>query len=273
MKCDSVKRIIVEWLKNYAEESGMKGFVLGVSGGVDSALVSTLCCMTGLNTLVLSLPIHQNKDQLIRGNKHISWLKSLYSNVCSEYIELTDAFEVIRGIFPKDIADDNLAMANLRSRLRMCALYAHANHSKYLVAGTGNKVEDYGVMFFTLGGDGQVDLSPIGDLSKSQIWELSRYLGVIDDIVSAKPTDGLWPDNRGDEDAIGASYPELEWAMAECDLKGYKYGVLDVGVLTDFTGAYSDRERQVLSIYLNRNYFGQHKINPIPICRIPPILL
>lgn len=272
MNCEAVKQVIVRWLKDYAINNNMRGFVLGLSGGVDSAVVSTLCCMTGLNTLMLELPIHQNKDQIDRGIRHIKWLKETYSNACSNCIDLTGTFETMRNVYSTTIAKNDLAMANLRSRLRMCALYAHANHHNYLVAGTGNKIEDFGVMYFTLGGDGQVDLSPIGDLSKSQVWELSRHIGISEDIILAKPTDGLWEDNRGDEDALGATYIELEWAMAECFLQGYKMSSQSEEVLFNKT-VYSDREREVLRIYLNKNFLGQHKINPIPICKIPPVIL
>lgn len=272
MNCSAVVSIIVNWLRDYAYDNRMKGFVLGVSGGVDSALVSTLCCITKMNTFLLTLPIHQSEDQVDRGDRHIAWLKSSYDNVSFASIDLTATFEKFRETLPHNIQDDELSMANLRSRLRMSALYAYANHNRYLVVGTGNKIEDYGVMYFTLGGDGQVDLSPIGDLSKSQVWELSKNLGINKDIISAKPTDGLWKDNRWDEDALGASYAELEWAMAECSIRGYKINGQNEKVPFN-KSKYSNRECEVLHIYLNRNFLGQHKVRPIPICKIPPVIL
>jgi NAD+ synthase len=159
----------------------------------------------------------------------------------------------------------------------MCTLYAYAGHNGYLVAGTGNKIEDFGVGFFTKWADGAVDLSPIGDLSKSQVWELARFLGVHDDIIKAIPTDGLWEDNRGDEDAIGASYPELEWAMAEAETKKINAGDWPATVrnweMGGSTGPYTKREIEVMTIYLQRHTATRHKINPIPVCPIPAVLL
>jgi len=266
MNCSAVKNVIVDWLKGQLQISGQKGFVIGISGGVDSALVSTLCALTGHDTYVISLPIHQAPDQIKRGNDHMDWLLQGFGlNVKDFNINLTESFEVLQNAFSEAIGEDGLAMANVRSRLRMVALYAYANHYNLLVAGTGNLVEDYGIGYFSKYGDGGVDLSPIGNLSKSQVWELAKYVGVSDEIVQAKPTDGLWADNRGDEEAIGASYPELEWAMAYCETHE--------GSIGGSTEGLSEREKRVLSIYRSRHAASLHKMSPIPICKIPQIIL
>lgn len=259
MNCIAVRDTITTWLNKKLRDSNQQGFIIGVSGGVDSALVSTLCAMTNYSTCVLSMPIYQAPDQLSKADAHIQWLKDKFINVMSDVVNLTNTFESLRTIFPTAQQNDELAMANMRSRLRMVALYAYANHHNFLVAGTGNLVEDFGVGFFTKYGDGGVDLSPIGDLSKSQVWQLAAFLGVSDDIVKAKPTDGLWADNRGDEDAIGATYTELEWAIAYCENK------IDCNL--------TDRQKVVLKIYHQRHDSNQHKMNPIPICKIPQIIL
>ena len=270
MNCEAVSNTIVNWLKQQLKESGQKGFVIGISGGVDSALVSTLCAKTGHKTLLVSMPIHQQIVQLNRAHDHMRWLENSFTHVLSAHVDLTEIFETFKKTYSNDISKNELAMVNLRSRLRMVTLYAYSGVEQFLVAGTGNKVEDFGVGFFTKYGDGGVDISPIGDLSKSQVWELSKFVGVSDDIVKAKPTDGLWSDNRGDEDAIGATYPELEWAIAACETQNIK---LDPNHKKVFSGNFSDREREVLNIYLNRHNSNQHKMNPIPICEIPKIIL
>ncbi|MEM7161073.1 MAG: NAD(+) synthase [Bacteroidota bacterium] len=243
---------IVNWLKTYCDKAGLQGFVLGISGGIDSALTSTLCAKTGKDVWVLSMPIYQAKDQLTRAHNHIKWLKNHFSNVHEAEIDLSPVFQSMETHFPKDI-QDQLTMANTRSRLRMLTLYAYAGNKKLLVAGTGNKVEDFGVGFFTKYGDGGVDLSPIADLVKTEVWSLAKTLGVLEEIIEAKPTDGLWGDNRSDEDQIGASYPELEWAM-------------------EFSGSETDlteRQKEVLLIYRKFNRANQHKMHPIPVCLIP----
>ena len=272
MNCTAVEKIIIHWLQSQLirTKTNQKGFVIGISGGVDSALVSTLCAKTGHPTIVLSLPIHQAKDQLKRGQNHINWLKENFNNVDSEELDLTNAFENLKKSLNPIICDNPLSMANTRSRLRMTTLYAYAGHYKYLVTGTGNKIEDIGVKFFTKYGDGGVDLSPIGDLSKTQVWELAKHVGVSDEIIKAKPTDGLWSDNRGDEDSIGATYPELEWAMAYCEVNDIKYPMDANNYLNSNL---SGREKQVLGIYLVKSFQGMHKMVPIPVCKIPQIIL
>jgi len=243
---------IVNWLREYCDNSGLNGFVLGISGGIDSALTSTLCAKTGKDVHVISMPIYQEKKQLKRAENHIAWLKENFPNVKGSELDLSPIFKSMEEYFPKDI-QDKLTMANTRSRLRMVALYAHAGNRKLLVAGTGNKVEDFGVGFFTKYGDGGVDLSPIADLIKTEVWSLAKTLGVLEEIIEAKPTDGLWGDDRSDEDQIGASYPELEWAMTyegdESELK--------------------DRQKEVLVIYRRFNRANKHKMLPIPVCKIP----
>ena len=199
------------------------------------------------------MPIRQTSAEYGRAMNHIADLKSRFENVSSYDIDLTAAFTEIEKAMPFDLEEQHLAMANSRARLRMTTLYALGQANGCLVAGTGNKIEDFGIGFFTKYGDGGVDLSPIADLTKTQVWALAAEIGVIDEIVSAKPTDGLWADGRSDEDQIGASYPELEWAM---DFRG------DENTL-------SERQAEVLSIYKRLNRINQHKIEPIPVCLIP----
>lgn len=246
---------IAAWLKQYSEQSKTSGFVVGISGGIDSALTSTLCALTGKDVICLNMPIHQHKAEYDRGHEHISWLKEKYKNVRSHEVELTKTFQSMGDVLPADI-QDWLTMANTRSRLRMTTLYAFACHYKMLVAGTGNKVEDFGIGFFTKYGDGGVDLSPIADLMKSEVYALAKELGVPASIIAAKPTDGLFADGRSDEDQIGATYDELEWAMRFIE------NPHDFSTLTD-------RQKTVLDIYTRMNKANQHKMNPIPVCVIP----
>src|ERR1700758_4789140 len=212
MKKKEIINHIVNWLKNYSAQSGTQGFVIGISGGIDSALTSTLCALTKKPVIVLNMPIRQHKAEFDRGAEHIEWLKKNFSNVTSELVDLTSIFEKVENDFPAPI-QDFLTMANTRARLRMLTLYAFAGHHKMLVAGTGNKIEDFGVGFFTKYGDGGVDVSPIADLVKSQVYALAKEAGIVESILNAKPTDGLFHDSRSDEDQLGASYDELEWAM------------------------------------------------------------
>ena len=255
MKKQEVVQYIVNWLTNYCEQSKTNGFVIGISGGIDSALTSTLCAKTGKKVICLNMPIHQHKAEYDRGHEHIEWLKKNFSNVESVEVELTNTFEAISQTIPESI-QDWLTMANTRSRLRMTTLYAFACHHKLLVAGTGNKVEDFGIGFFTKYGDGGVDLSPIADLMKSDVFALAKELGVVNSIQSAKPTDGLFADGRSDEDQIGATYDELEWAMNFIENP------------SNFAHL-SDRQKTVLDIYTRKNKANQHKMNPIPVCLIP----
>lgn len=245
---------IVNWLNDYANKAKIKGFVIGVSGGIDSAVTSTLCAMTGKKIIVLNMPILQPPSQFDRSNEHIAWLKANFNRITSYTTDLSNTFEQISSDLPSEI-QDHLTMANVRARLRMTTLYAYAGHNGYLVAGTGNKIEDFGVGFFTKYGDGGVDISPIADLTKTEVFELAKKLNIIDSIQIAKPTDGLWDDDRSDEDQIGATYPELEWAMDY--------------VNNNKNTPLSEREEKVLNIYTKLNKANQHKIQPIPVCVIP----
>lgn len=255
---------IVQWLRNYAESARVNGFVVGVSGGIDSALTSTLCALTGKKTLVIEMPIYQAASQVSRAQEHMKWLMQQYPNVEEQRVELTPVFDAFMSSVP---ATDNeellhLSLANTRSRLRMMTLYYFAGIHRLLVAGTGNKVEDFGVGFYTKYGDGGVDLSPIADLMKTEVYELSAHLGVVASILQAKPTDGLWGDDRSDEDQIGASYPELEWAMTEVEKHNNSLPELSPEI-------YSERQIEVLKIYWRMNRANQHKMQPIPVCILP----
>ena len=240
---------IIKWLKDYNKESKTKCFVVGISGGIDSATVSTLCAMTGIETHVVSLPILQNSTQLKLANNHINWLKLNFKNVISHEKDLTDIFLKFKETF-NDFNDD-LSYANSRSRLRMVSLYQISGYNKGIVVGTGNKIEDFGVGFFTKYGDGGVDISPIADLTKTEVKNLATSLGVTPEILNAKPTDGLWDDDRNDEDQIGATYSELEWAMSYLESR-------DQDFLTE-------RQKEVLEIYTNLNNKNKHKMLNIPI--------
>tara|TARA_Y100000310_G_scaffold235174_1_gene238193 strand:+ start:5252 stop:6031 length:780 start_codon:yes stop_codon:yes gene_type:complete len=244
---------ITSWLKNILDETDQQGFVIGVSGGVDSAVTSTLCALTDKPVIVLNMPINQAIDQYNRSNEQIEWLKSNFNNVSSRVIDLSDSYNILRTTFLKEDIN-TLAMANSASRLRMITLYAVANSNRFLVAGTGNKVEDYGIGFFTKYGDGGVDISPIADLLKSEVYELASILGIPNSIQNATPTDGLWDDNRSDEDQIGASYEELEWALNFYDQNGDTYDNLNI------------RQKQVLTIYKNRHLQNKHKLKAPPVC-------
>lgn len=246
---------IVNWLKTYSDNSFTSGFVIGISGGIDSAVTSTLCALTGKKVIALNMPIRQFKTEFDRSSEHINWLKDKFQNVSSETVDLTSSLGVLESTFPKDVAADFLSMANTRARLRMITLYAFATTHKLLVAGTGNKVEDFGVGFYTKYGDGGVDVSPIADLYKTQVYELAKELGIVNSIQSARPTDGLFADGRTDEDQIGATYPELEWAMEYITNKE--------------TYNLSERQKTVLDIYTKRHKANKHKMDPIPVCLIP----
>ena len=207
-----LKNRIVEWIRNYAESNGIKSLVVGVSGGIDSAVTSTLAAETGLMTYCIGMPLLQNEEQESLSDIHLDWLGDTYWDTKTEKFDLSNLFEVFRYTMRK-YGEDKLSLANSRSRLRMVTLYQVAQTVGGIVVGTGNKVEDYGIGFYTKYGDGGVDIAPIADLYKSEVWELGRYLGVDERIINAKPTDGLWEDGRNDEDQIGASYVELEEAM------------------------------------------------------------
>lgn len=258
MQTEKVVQHIVNWLKDYATNARVKGFVVGISGGIDSAVTSTLCAKTGLEVLCIEMPIHQAKSHVSRAQEHIAQLKERFPNVRDTRVDLTPVFEEFKtevSLEGKQATVD-MALANTRARLRMTTLYYHAGLLGMLVAGTGNKVEDFGVGFYTKYGDGGVDLSPIADLMKSEVYAIGELLKVPESIMKAAPSDGLFGDARSDEDQIGASYPELEWAMTQKDLGK---------TAQDFEG----RQREVFEIFTRFNTSNQHKMLPIPICIIP----
>ena len=233
-----IQERIVSWLSDYHDKSGLNCWVIGVSGGIDSAVASTLAARTGKPVYAVGMPINQKEGQEELSDAHLKWLEFNYKNVTTLKFDLTDTFNTLARTM-KTHGTDRHALANTRSRLRMVTLYQVAGKYGGLVVGTGNKVEDYGVGFYTKYGDGGVDIAPIADLYKTEVWELGRYLGVDPRIVEAKPTDGLWDDGRTDEDQLGASYADLEKAMEF----GYGPGV------------------EVLERF---NKMNQHKMQPIP---------
>lgn len=254
---EKVTEEIISWLKGYQEKSFTKGFVIGISGGIDSAVVSALCARTGLPTLCVTLPIHQNDKESARVKAHIKDLQERFPNVQHEDIDLGLTFDQFVADAPRaNNKIKDLALANVRSRMRMLSLYYLAQTHNYLVVGTGNKIEDFGIGFFTKYGDGGVDINPVANLLKSEVYQIAKELTIIDSIYKVAPTDGLFGDNRTDEDQIGASYPELEWAMAQYDL-GKK--------AEDFSG----RKQEVLAIYTKRHLANLHKMEPIPMYEIP----
>ncbi|KAF2335354.1 NAD(+) synthase [Flavobacterium ginsenosidimutans] len=261
IQTEKVNTHIVEWLKNYATSAKVNGFVIGISGGVDSAVTSTLCAQTGLKVLCVEMPIHQAESQVNRAKEHIEQLKKRFPNVSDVQTDLTGVFESFKSAVPStaDEAKVNLALANTRARIRMTSLYYLAGIHGLLVAGTGNKVEDFGVGFYTKYGDGGVDLSPIADLMKSDVYALGAFLQIPQSILTAAPTDGLFGDNRTDEDQLGASYDELEWAMLAAE---------SGNTASDFEG----REKSVFEIYKRLNTSNKHKMDPIPVCLIPKTL-
>lgn len=203
---------IVSWMTTYLVDNKMDSWVIGVSGGIDSSVSSTLAALTGKPVFVIGMPIHQNEGQRELSERHLNWLDNSFDNVTALRFDLTDTFETFKkGL--GECGSGNHALANTRSRLRMVTLYQVAGNNKGLVVGTGNKVEDYGIGFYTKYGDGGVDIAPIADLYKTEVWKLGKLLGVDQDIIEAKPTDGLWDDGRTDQDQIGATYEDLEYAM------------------------------------------------------------
>ena len=241
---------ISNWIFDYAKSNNISTLVVGVSGGIDSAVTSTLCAKTGLNTIVVNMPIYQTPSQLNLSNLHIEWLEKKWNNVEGHIIDLTEVYDLFKTKLDK-ISTSELSLANTRARLRMTTLYSLAGSKNGIVVGTGNKVEDFGVGFYTKYGDGGVDISPIADLYKSEVYFLAESLEIIQPIQDAAPTDGLWNDSRTDEDQIGATYEELEWAMEEVE--------------NGFNPEYSTRQKEIMDIYLKMNKNNQHKMKPIPI--------
>jgi len=240
---------IADWLKDYADSNRITTLVVGVSGGIDSAVTSTVCAKTGLDTIVLNMPIHQDTSQYNLSNRHIEWLRSNWENVESHIINLSETFTALDNEVGEYKSD--LTLANAKARLRMTTLYHFAGLTNGIVVGTGNKVEDFGVGFFTKYGDGGVDISPLADLYKSEVYSLAEALGIAQEIQEAAPTDGLWNDGRTDENQMGATYEELEWAMKQIE--------------NQFNEELSERQEEVLEIYWRLHNANSHKMNPIPI--------
>jgi NAD+ synthase len=243
---NSVKKneYISNWIKDYASSLKFQpaSLIIGVSGGVDSAVTSTLCAMTGFKTIAISMPIKQNNLQHDLSIRHLDWLNNNFENVETMTLELNTVFNSFESTM-KDF-NSSLAFANSRSRLRMVTLYQIAQSKNGIVIGTGNKVEDFGVGFYTKYGDGGVDISPIADCTKSDIWSMGKSLGILSDIIEAAPTDGLWDDSRNDESQLGLTYKQIEEAMENSNSKYFKQ--------------YSDIRKPNL-----------HKMKPIPICILP----
>jgi NAD+ synthase len=262
---------IVTWIQNYVIQNNIKALVVGVSGGIDSAVVSTLCAETGYPTYVLSMPLHSSVDNDILSDNHCKYLEKTYSNVTKIRVELSSVYDKFlhsldwwsdaigqeKGTF----TTNRLANANTKSRIRMVTLYQIAGSVGGIVVGTGNKVEDYGVGFYTKYGDGGVDIAPIADLYKTEVWELGRHLGVDQRIIDAPPTDGLWEDSRTDETQIGTSYELLEWVM-ESEIFD---NCSDPESLDTWKGqVLTDEQKNAIKQYKKFNTQNQHKMNSIP---------
>ena len=234
---------IKKWILNYCKSMPKEAetLVVGISGGIDSSVTSTICALTGKKTIVLSMPINQIKEQQDLSLKHQDWLKNKFKNVESYLVNLDDVFKSFKSSLSE--FNNEHGLANSRSRLRMATLYQVAASNNGIVVGTGNKVEDFGVGFYTKYGDGGVDISPIADCTKSQVWEMGKDLGILKEIIEAQPTDGLWDDGRTDVNQLGISYQELEEAMKNPSSKNHKK-------------------------YLEIRKRNLHKMNPIPVCKM-----
>lgn len=250
---ENLSNKIQEWILNYVSENNLQTLVVGVSGGIDSAVVSTLCAKTGIPTIVVGMPINSNPENTKLSDLQIALLSKTYSNVEGYYVDLSSVFESFKSHKVFDRFNSELGFANTKSRLRMISLYQIAASVSGIVVGTGNKVEDFGVGFYTKYGDGGVDISPIADLYKSEVRELGRLLNVPQEIIDAEPTDGLWDDNRVDETQIGSTYDDLEWVM-EYGMKKWE----DDLKLTQ-------KEMTAISNYLSFNTKNKHKMVSIPI--------
>ena len=244
MKTLDKAKFISNWIRNYTEmmPSKAQSLVIGISGGIDSSVSSTLSAMTGLKTIVLSMPIKQKSSQHDLSLKHQEWLVKNFNNVEAQIINLDKLFETFENTLSK--FDSELGLANSRARLRMTTLYQVAAANKGIVVGTGNKVEDFGVGFYTKYGDGGVDISPIADCNKTEVWEMGKELNILKEIIEAAPTDGLWEDGRTDEGQLGLKYIELEEAMNNINSM--------------------NREK-----YEKIRKMNLHKMEPIPVCKIP----
>lgn len=258
---------ISSWIKNYASENNIEWLVVGISGGIDSSVVSTLCARTGLPVTVVSMPIRQRPELHDLSMRHGAWLTENFSNVKHETVDLTpvfDQFETTLGQY-----NNLLGMANSRARLRMTCLYQIAQHNHGIVVGTGNRVEDFGVGFYTKYGDGGVDISPIGDCLKTEVWNMGRELGLPQEIIDASPTDGLWDDSRTDEDQLGMTYPELERMMSLDFLQ--RASAVDSNMPGSTKLSADDRKK--LKRYQQLQQRNLHKMLPIPVCKMPNSVL
>ena len=235
---------IKDWILNYINSMPKKAtsLIIGISGGVDSSVASTLCAMTGTKTIVLTMPIKQISSQHDLSLKHEKWLKNKFKNIESHTIELDEVFKSFRSKLSG--FDSEHGLANSRARIRMTTLYQVAAANNGIVVGTGNKIEDFGVGFYTKYGDGGVDISPIADCTKTEVWELGKELGILEEIIQAQPTDGLWDDGRTDVGQLGLTYQELEEAM-------------------------NNSNSPHRSKYLEQRKLNLHKMQPIPVCKIP----
>ena len=244
MNSDKKITFISNWIKDYAISLPFNppSLIIGVSGGIDSAVTSTLCAKTGLKTIAVSMPIKQNQSQHDLSLRHLKWLEDSFDNVEIMTIELDEVFKSFELTMTN--FNNKLAFANSRSRLRMVTLYQIAQSNKGIVVGTGNKVEDFGVGFYTKYGDGGVDISPIADCTKTDVWNMGKSLGIMNEIIEAAPTDGLWDDSRNDESQLGLTYEQIEEAMNNSNSKYY------------------DK-------YLKIREPNLHKMKPIPVCIIP----
>ena len=247
----SLELNISNWISDYVKKNNIKSLVVGISGGIDSAVTSTLCAMTGFKTIVVTMPIHQKKSETDRGKKHSLWLKNNFSSIDIVNINLTKVYDQLICTVP-DRYNNPLALANTRARIRMSTLYMIAGSSNGLVVGTGNKVEDFGVGFFTKYGDGGVDISPIAGLMKSEVYILAKKMNIINEILIALPTDGLWEDGRTDEDQLGVTYDELEWAMNWEEKNNKSEKIL------------SKKEKNIIDIYRKHRKQNLHKMKNIP---------
>ena len=243
MKTSERINYIKSWIFDYCKSMPKEpdSLVIGISGGIDSSVTSTICALTGKKTIVLSIPIKQIKEQHSLSLKHQEWLKNKFKNAEGYLVDLDNVFKSFKNSLNK--FDNDRGFANSRARLRMTTLYQVAASNNGIVVGTGNKVEDFGVGFYTKYGDGGVDISPIADCSKSQVWDMGKKLGLLEEIIKAQPTDGLWDDGRTDVSQLGMSYQELEEAMKNPDTKGYKK-------------------------YLEIRKKNLHKMKPIPVCKM-----
>ena len=235
---------IKDWILNYINSMSKQAtsLVIGISGGIDSSVASTLCAMTGTKTIVLTMPIKQISSQHDLSLKHEKWLKNKFKNIESHTIELDEVFKSFRSKLSG--FDSEHGLANSRARIRMTTLYQVAAANNGIVVGTGNKIEDFGVGFYTKYGDGGVDISPIADCTKTEVWELGKELGILEEIIQAQPTDGLWDDGRTDVGQLGLTYQELEEAM-------------------------NNSNSPHRSKYLEQRKLNLHKMQPIPVCKIP----